>query len=144
MQPSPLIDILRQLIDMDPLRSMRQIALACGIKPSTLSRMLSGVISDPRDHQLAPLAARYGLSVEQLRGRAEIDWEAVRCRLQGASQPPPQRDAQTIANMRLALIQHIASGSPEEIERLTRILRIPVDDALPGLSGVDKPTNNHR
>ncbi|TCO80596.1 hypothetical protein EV699_11374 [Plasticicumulans lactativorans] len=46
--------------------------------------------------------------------------------------------------MRLALIQRIASGAPEEIERITRILHMPVDDALPGLNGADNPAHEKR
>ncbi len=146
------IDILNRLIRLDPLGSARKVAAACGLTQSTLSRILSGEIEDPRDKQLAPLARRYGLRVEQLRGREPINWDdlptipASRSVLLAPPQPNTAEDrAEYIpdpgaARTRLAMITRIVTMADDEVLLAAEWL----DRSFPASSGPLPPGQRDR
>ncbi|OFP57613.1 transcriptional regulator [Pseudomonas aeruginosa] len=49
-----------------------ELSRRTGVGQSTISRILSGKIATPKDEQVHPIAEYFGLSTDQLRGRATI------------------------------------------------------------------------
>ncbi|MDG9785241.1 XRE family transcriptional regulator [Metapseudomonas otitidis] len=76
MQKPTIHTILRALMKQRGV-TQTELKKATGVDQSTISRILSKKIESPTDEQVAPLAAYFKVSTDQLRGRAPIDVEAL-------------------------------------------------------------------
>jgi len=71
MQKRNVASVLRELLDRHGL-SPTELHRRTGVPQSTLSRILSGKIVDPSDKHVSKIADYFGVSTEQLRGRAAL------------------------------------------------------------------------
>lgn len=71
MQKDKTRETLQRLIQVSGRRPT-EIARKSGVAQSTLSRILQGKIESPSDRQVSKLASYFGLSSDQIRGRAEV------------------------------------------------------------------------
>ena len=76
MQKPTIHTVLRALMKQRGV-TQTELKKATGVDQSTISRILSKKIESPTDEQVAPLAAYFSVSTDQLRGRAPIDVEAL-------------------------------------------------------------------
>ncbi|MCY1534077.1 HTH-type transcriptional regulator PrtR [compost metagenome] len=78
MQKQNIQTVLRHLLEARGLKPM-DLSRATGVGQSTISRILSGKIANPKDEQVYPIAEHFRISTDQLRGRAPIDNMIVLC-----------------------------------------------------------------
>ncbi len=71
MQKRNVASVLRALLDRHGL-SPTELHRRTGVPQSTLSRILSEKIVDPSDKHVSKIAEYFGVSTDQLRGRAEL------------------------------------------------------------------------
>lgn len=71
MQKRNVATVLRELLDRHGL-SPTELHRRTGVPQSTLSRILSEKIVDPSDKHVSKIAEYFGLSTDQLRGRADL------------------------------------------------------------------------
>ena len=69
MQKRNVSTVLRALLDQHGI-SPTELHRRTGVPQSTLSRILSGKIVDPSDKHISKIAEYFGVSTDQLRGRA--------------------------------------------------------------------------
>src|SRR5471032_772115 len=71
MQKRNVSTVLRALLDQHGI-SPTELHRRTGVPQSTLSRILSGKIVDPSDKHISKIAEYFGISTDQLRGRAPV------------------------------------------------------------------------
>jgi transcriptional regulator with XRE-family HTH domain len=71
MQKRNVASVLRALLDQHGI-SPTELHRRTGVPQSTLSRILSGKIVDPSDKHISKIAEYFGVSTDQLRGRADV------------------------------------------------------------------------
>ncbi|WP_330114101.1 S24 family peptidase [Pseudomonas sp. JS3066] len=72
MQKNSIQTILPQLLKREGI-TPTELSRITGVGQSTISRMLSGKIANPKDEQVYPIAEHFHISTDQLRGRYPID-----------------------------------------------------------------------
>lgn len=72
MQKDKSREVLQRLINASGRRAT-EVARDAGVPQSTLSRILNGKIDSPSDRQISRLAAYFGVTTDQLRGREPLD-----------------------------------------------------------------------